>query len=222
LPLTEERAKGAFCADVGCGSGRASIKLAKEFPQSRQVGFDVADAQLSRACENANRAGVEERVRFEKLDVASGLLEKYDVVTTFDVFHDAVDPLGLLQAIREGLKASRIRSATSTRSGGSGTGNAGRPAEAAPRRFARVAPKWSPPQIRPREAHCGLSRNVRQETARLPGRQARTQGARVLVQYAGDRGRRIPVREAAVSDDTFRDRPLNDRHGRRAQAHASL
>ena len=39
----------------------------------------------------------------------------------------------------------------------------------------------------------GPSRNVRQEMARLRGRQARTQGARVLVEYVGDRGRSMAV-----------------------------
>ena len=48
-------------------------------------------------------AGVGDRVRFEERDVSQGLPDKYDVVSTFDVVHDAVDPLGLLKGIREGL-----------------------------------------------------------------------------------------------------------------------
>jgi SAM-dependent methyltransferase len=95
---------GATCADVGCGSGRASIKLAQEFPSSRHVGYDVSDAQLERARRNAKEAGVEDRVRFEKLDATKGLPEKYDLITTFDVVHDAVDPQGLIESIRDGLK----------------------------------------------------------------------------------------------------------------------
>jgi hypothetical protein len=43
-------------------------------------------------------------VKFEKRDVArEGLPEKYDVISTFDVVHDAVDPVGLLRAIRASL-----------------------------------------------------------------------------------------------------------------------
>jgi 2-polyprenyl-3-methyl-5-hydroxy-6-metoxy-1,4-benzoquinol methylase len=94
---------GALCADVGCGAGRASIKLAQEYPSSRHVGYDVSDAQIERARRNAADAGVGDRVRFEKRDVVEGLPEKFDVVTTFDVIHDAADPLGLLKAIRAGL-----------------------------------------------------------------------------------------------------------------------
>ena len=37
--------------------------------------------------------------------MTAGLPEHYDVVTTFDVVHDAVDPLGLLRSIRDGLRA---------------------------------------------------------------------------------------------------------------------
>jgi 2-polyprenyl-3-methyl-5-hydroxy-6-metoxy-1,4-benzoquinol methylase len=99
---------GALCADVGCGAGRASIKLAQEFPESRHVGFDVSDRQIERAQQNANDAGVDDRVRFEKRDVAKGLPEQYDIITTFDVVHDAVDPLGLLKGIRSALKDDGI------------------------------------------------------------------------------------------------------------------
>jgi 2-polyprenyl-3-methyl-5-hydroxy-6-metoxy-1,4-benzoquinol methylase len=100
---------GTLCADVGCGAGRASLKLAETFRRSRHVGFDVSDPQIERARANAEQAGVEGRVRFEKRDVAQdGMPEKYDVITTFDVIHDAVDPLGLLKAIRTALKDDGI------------------------------------------------------------------------------------------------------------------
>jgi SAM-dependent methyltransferase len=44
-------------------------------------------------------------VRFEHQDVSEGLPEQYDVITTFDVVHDAVNPRGLLRAIRKGLRS---------------------------------------------------------------------------------------------------------------------
>jgi SAM-dependent methyltransferase len=37
-------------------------------------------------------------------DVVTGLPERFDVVTTFDVVHDSVDPRGLLRAIHEALE----------------------------------------------------------------------------------------------------------------------
>src|SRR5213076_1354672 len=96
--------EGILVADVGCGSGRAVLKLAEAFPSSRFVGYDAFEGQLSRALANAKGAGVDNRVRFELLDVSKGLPEQYDLITTFDVIHDAVNPLALLRAIRQGTK----------------------------------------------------------------------------------------------------------------------
>jgi SAM-dependent methyltransferase len=47
-------------------------------------------------------------VRFQQLDASRGIPEQYDIITTFDVVHDAVDPLGLLRAIRQGLQPDGI------------------------------------------------------------------------------------------------------------------
>ena len=100
----EKLTRGAVAADVGCGAGRASIAYAKAYPNSTFVGFDNFEGQIERARRNAEEAGVSDRVRFELLDVAAGLPERYDLVTTFDVIHDAVNPGGLLRAVREGTK----------------------------------------------------------------------------------------------------------------------
>jgi len=97
---------GARVADVGCGGGLAVIKLAQTFPASSFVGFDEHAPNIARARTNATAAGVADRVRFEVLDASQGLPERYDVITTFDVVHDAVDPVGLLRAIRDALQPS--------------------------------------------------------------------------------------------------------------------
>jgi 2-polyprenyl-3-methyl-5-hydroxy-6-metoxy-1,4-benzoquinol methylase len=96
--------RGVLVADVGCGQGRALIKLAQSYPQSRYVGYDLFAPSVAKATANAQAAGVTDRVRFEQLDVSEGLPEQYDVITTFDVVHDVVSPLRLLRAIREGLR----------------------------------------------------------------------------------------------------------------------
>jgi 2-polyprenyl-3-methyl-5-hydroxy-6-metoxy-1,4-benzoquinol methylase len=100
--------QGAEVADVGCGHGRALIKLAQAFPHSRFTGYDVVPQEIERARANAAEAGVADRVRFERRDVASGLPATYDVITTFDVVHDAANPVGLLEAIRRALKPDGI------------------------------------------------------------------------------------------------------------------
>jgi SAM-dependent methyltransferase len=101
LPAVEAAVRsGADVADVGCGAGRALITLARAYPRSRYVGFDLHAGQIERARANAEAAGVADRVRFEVRDAAQGLPGTYDAVLTFDVVHDAPDPDGLLRAIR--------------------------------------------------------------------------------------------------------------------------
>jgi SAM-dependent methyltransferase len=100
--------RGAQVADVGCGRGRALIKLAQAFPQARYIGYDIFGPTVERATANAQAAGVADRVRFAQRNVSQGLPEQYDVITTFDVVHDAVDPVGLLRTIRQSLQADGI------------------------------------------------------------------------------------------------------------------
>ncbi len=105
MPVVQAKLeRGADVADIGCGHGKALIKLAQTYPRSRYVGYDGFAPSIARATANAQAAGVADCVRFEHRDASQGLPEQYDVITTFDVVHDAVNPRGLLQAIREGLR----------------------------------------------------------------------------------------------------------------------
>jgi SAM-dependent methyltransferase len=109
MPDLEAKLKqGADVADVGCGRGRALIKMAQAFPQSRYTGYDVFGPAVDHATERARKAGLADRVKFEQLDVVKGLPQAFDIITTFDVVHDAVDPLGLLEVIRRALKPDGI------------------------------------------------------------------------------------------------------------------
>lgn len=104
MPRVRDRLRaGARVADVGCGAGRALIRLAEAFPASEFTGLDLFPAQIARAEQNARAAGVEDRVRFRLADGAGGIPGPFDVITTFDVVHDAADPAGLVRAIREAL-----------------------------------------------------------------------------------------------------------------------
>jgi SAM-dependent methyltransferase len=108
LPLvpdtTAKLRAGARVADVGCGTGQALIALARAFPAITAAGYDVHQPAVERARRAAAEAGLADRISFEVLDAAAGLPESFDVITTFDVVHDAVDPLGLLRSIRDALR----------------------------------------------------------------------------------------------------------------------
>jgi hypothetical protein len=70
---------GGTAADVGCGGGRAAIMIAQA-------------------------AGVADRVTFEVANGSNLPERRFDLVTTFDVVHDAVDPVGLMAAVKRSLK----------------------------------------------------------------------------------------------------------------------
>lgn len=106
--LADRLERGARWADVGCGAGQALIQLAQAFPNSTFVGYDQFERQLELASHSANDAVVDDRVRFELLDAAAGIPERFDVISTFDVVHDAIDPNGLVEAIRGALAQDGI------------------------------------------------------------------------------------------------------------------
>ena len=91
-------------AEVGCGGGRAAIMIAQAFPKARVVGFDIHAESIERARRNAQAAGVGDRATFEVAN-GTGLPDRgFDFISTFDVVHDSVDPVGLMKSIRAALK----------------------------------------------------------------------------------------------------------------------
>ena len=104
LPVADVLRAGGAVADVGCGGGRALIRLAKAFPASRFVGYDFLPASVERSARNAAAAGVGDRVKFEVRNVMKGIPGEFDLVTAFDVLHDFPDPGEGLVALARGLK----------------------------------------------------------------------------------------------------------------------
>ena len=95
---------GGSAVDVGCGHGLAAITIAKAFPKARVVGFDQHRGSVEKARQNAADAGLGERVTFEVGDGTQMPSRAFDFVSTFDVVHDSIDPVGLLGSIRTALK----------------------------------------------------------------------------------------------------------------------
>lgn len=96
--------KGISVADVGCGRGKALIKLAQTFPNSHYFGYDVFGPAIEAARANAAAARVADKIVFKQMDIVDGLPEQYDLITTFDVIHDMVKPREALRAIRKALR----------------------------------------------------------------------------------------------------------------------
>jgi 2-polyprenyl-3-methyl-5-hydroxy-6-metoxy-1,4-benzoquinol methylase len=94
---------GGAAADMGCGQGVASIQLAKAFPKSRFWGYDAHAPSIERARARAQEAGVADRVTFEAADSARMGRQGFDLVTSFDVLHDAADPAALVRSARRAL-----------------------------------------------------------------------------------------------------------------------
>ncbi len=91
---------GLRVADIGCGSGEAAIAMARAYPASKVFGFDVDALSITRARAAANEAGLT-NVSFERAGGEEIPLEPgFDLVTTFDVVHDLVDPIAVLRRIR--------------------------------------------------------------------------------------------------------------------------
>jgi len=108
LPLldgvVDKLEQGATVADVGCGAGVATIAMAQTFPDSKFVGYDISDHALARAREKLDTVDVP-NIRFvNPLHEAMPTEPTFDLVTTFDVIHDAAHPQRLLDGIHQALK----------------------------------------------------------------------------------------------------------------------
>lgn len=106
--LTDKLESGIDVLDVGCGSGRAMITLAGNYPNSRFAGYDFSEEGVSRARAETMQLGLT-NVRFEVRDAAAiGETEQYDLITSFDAIHDQADPAGMLSSVAEALKPDGI------------------------------------------------------------------------------------------------------------------
>ena len=94
---------GARVADVGCGHGASTVIMAKAYPKSTFTGFDYHQRSIDWARKAAADAGVSDRVRFEVAPGDGFGGGGYDLVATFDCFHDMGDPAGAAAHIRRAL-----------------------------------------------------------------------------------------------------------------------
>lgn len=96
-------APGCRVLDVGCGAGWSSISLARAYPSATVLGVDVDEPSVARAVENAQAAGLGDRLRFRCQDAAALPEETVDVAFAFECVHDMARPIEVLAAIRRSL-----------------------------------------------------------------------------------------------------------------------
>lgn len=88
-------------AEVGCGEGLAAITIARAYPNAAIDGFDLDQASIAVAGEQAAAAGVDDRARFEVRDAADpAIVGDYDLVMAVEMLHDVPDPVGILRTMR--------------------------------------------------------------------------------------------------------------------------
>ncbi|MFC6490850.1 class I SAM-dependent methyltransferase [Nitratireductor sp. GCM10026969] len=99
---------GIDVLDAGCGRGEALIALARRFPNSRFVGYDLCAETIAFANGAARAAGLE-NLRFEIRDLSDyDEKARFDFVTTFDAVHDQKDPQALIVSLRGALKPNGV------------------------------------------------------------------------------------------------------------------
>ena len=88
-------------AEVGCGEGLAAITIARTHPNAEIDGFDLDEASIAIATEQAAAAGLSDRVRFAVRDAADPTITgTYDLVLAIEMLHDVPDPVGILRTMR--------------------------------------------------------------------------------------------------------------------------
>jgi len=109
--LTERLARGIEVLDIGCGMGRALILMAKAYPNSRFVGYDLCEEPIKLARAEAAKQGLA-NLRFEVRDLTTFDVdapeEKFDLITSFDAIHDQARPDRVLAGISRALKADGV------------------------------------------------------------------------------------------------------------------
>lgn len=91
---------GADVVDVGCGAGSAVLTMARAFPASSFVGYDISRYALDRAREKLAGSGLTNVEFHDPREHPMPTDGSVDLVTTFDCVHDMTDPQAMMHALR--------------------------------------------------------------------------------------------------------------------------
>lgn len=100
--------QGVRVLDAGCGRGLALVEMARRFPNSEFIGYDLCPDAFEPTLERARDEGLD-NLHFEARDLrdfdAPG---QFDFITSFDAVHDQADPQALLDGIARALRPDGI------------------------------------------------------------------------------------------------------------------
>lgn len=106
--LTEALQQGIDVLDLGCGSGRALMRMAESFPNSRFTGYDFSSEAIANANADAQLRKLN-NVQFQVKDAATlDECDRYDFITTFDAIHDQARPDVVLCNIYNALRSDGV------------------------------------------------------------------------------------------------------------------
>ena len=110
LPLVpevvERLREGISVLDIGCGRGIAITKMAKEFPNSKFIGYDLSGEAIEYAnaeAKSQNLSNIQFKVKdLTTFDEESD--EQFDFITSFDAIHDQARPDKVLKGVYNSLR----------------------------------------------------------------------------------------------------------------------
>ncbi len=102
--------KNKTVLDIGCGSGRYAIGLAKKSPQ-QVLGIDISPSMIALAQEMAVICGLDKVCKFQNIDfMDSNFLGSFDVILAAGVFDYVKEPRKFLLKIKDFLKGKAVLS----------------------------------------------------------------------------------------------------------------
>jgi SAM-dependent methyltransferase len=106
--LADRLNSGVDVLDIGCGRGRAINIMARAYPKSNFVGYDISTEGIESARHEAKEWNLT-NAKFEVKDVTTlNELEKYDLITAFDTIHDQAQPTRVLKEIYNALSKGGV------------------------------------------------------------------------------------------------------------------
>ncbi|MDH3318091.1 MAG: class I SAM-dependent methyltransferase [Betaproteobacteria bacterium] len=101
--LTDRLRQGIRVLDIGCGTGHAMNVLAREYPKSTFLGYDIAEDAIARARAEAKEMGLT-NATFEVVDVTDLPGDPtFQLITAFDAIHDQKAPDSVLRSAQRAL-----------------------------------------------------------------------------------------------------------------------